>query len=62
LCRRISGTGSPPANLVVLAMATFLECDILVFKLKAIKTHDEVDENGLAMSWDTVVRSMKTKY
>jgi transcriptional regulator NrdR family protein len=62
LCRRISGTGSAPADLVVLAAGTFLECDVLAFKLKAIKIHDEVDENANSMSWDSVVRSLKTKY
>jgi hypothetical protein len=45
LCRRISGTGSAPADLVVLAAATFLECDVLLFKLKAIQVHDAVDKN-----------------
>jgi hypothetical protein len=44
LCRRITGTGSAPADLVVLAAGTFLDCDVLPFKLKAIKIHDEVDE------------------
>jgi hypothetical protein len=62
LCRRISGTGSVPADLVVLAAATFLECGILALKLKAIMVHDEVDENARAMSWDTVVCTLKTKY
>jgi hypothetical protein len=41
----ISGTGSTPGDLVVLAAATFLECDVLAFKLKAIKVHGEVDKN-----------------
>jgi hypothetical protein len=62
LCRRISGTGSAPTDLVVLAAATFLECDVLAFKLKAIKVHDEVDDNPRAMTWDAVVRTLKTKY
>jgi hypothetical protein len=62
LCRRISGTGSAPADLVVLAAATFLECDVLSFKLKAIKIHDDVDEDSRAMTWDSVVRTLKTKY
>ena len=62
LCRRISGTGSAPADLVVLAAATFLECDVLSFKLKAIQVHDAVDENFQAMTWDSVVRTLKTKY
>jgi hypothetical protein len=62
LCRRISGTGSAPADLVVLAAGTFLDCDVLAFKLKAIKVHDEVDEDSRSMSWDTVVRTLKTKY
>jgi hypothetical protein len=62
LCRRISGTGSAPTDLVVLAAATFLECDVLAFKLKAIKVHDEVDDNSRAMTWDAVIRTLKTKY
>jgi hypothetical protein len=62
LCRRISGTGSAPSDLVVLAAATFLECDVLAFKLKAIKVHDDVDEDSRAMTWDAIVRSLKTKY
>jgi hypothetical protein len=62
LCRRISGTGSAPTNLVVLAAATFLECNVLAFKLKAIKVHDEVEDNPRAMTWDAVVRTLKTKY
>jgi hypothetical protein len=62
LCRRISGTGCAPPDLVVLAAATFLECDVLSFKLKAIKVHDEVDEDARAMSWDGVVCTLKTKY
>jgi hypothetical protein len=62
LCRRISGTGSAPADLVVLAAGTFLECDVLAFKLKAIKIHNDIDENANSMSWDSVVRTLKTKY
>jgi hypothetical protein len=62
LCRRISGTGLAPTNLVVLAAATFLECTVLAFKLKAIKVHDEVNDNSRAMTWDTVIRTLKTKY
>jgi hypothetical protein len=62
LCRRISGTGSAPADLVVLAASTFLECDVLSFKLKAIKVHDDVDEDARVMTWDAVVRTLKTKY
>jgi hypothetical protein len=62
LCRRITGTGMPPPNLVVLAVATFLECDVLSFKLKAIAIHDTVDENPKALNWDAVVRTLKNKY
>ena len=62
LCRRISGTGSAPSDLVVLAAGTFLECDVLPFKLKAIQVHDTVDDNFHAMTWDSVVRTLKTKY
>jgi hypothetical protein len=62
LCCRISGTGCTPTNIIVLAAATFLECDVLSFKLKAIKVHDDVDEDAGAMSWDGVVRTLKTKY
>jgi hypothetical protein len=51
-----------PANLVALAAAAFLECDVLAFKLKAIKLHDDVDEDSQAMTWDSVVRTLKTKY
>jgi hypothetical protein len=32
LCRHISGTGCAPPDLVVLAAATFLDCDVLSFK------------------------------
>lgn len=46
LCCRILGTGSTPTNLVVLAAATFLDCNVLAFNLKAIKIHDKVDENA----------------
>jgi hypothetical protein len=62
LCRQIFGAGSAPANLVVLAAAIFLECDVLSFKLKAIQVHDTVDENFRAMTWDLVVQTLKTKY
>jgi hypothetical protein len=50
-----------PPDLVVLAPATFLDCDVLSFKLKAINVHDEVDDDAQAMSWDGVVRTLKTK-
>jgi hypothetical protein len=46
LCCRISGTGSALANLIVLAAAMFLECDMLAFKLKAISIHNGVDEDA----------------
>jgi hypothetical protein len=62
LCCRISITGSAPSDLVVLAAATFLECDVLPFKLKAISIHDAVNKDAQAMNWDTVVRTPKTKY
>jgi hypothetical protein len=62
LCRCISSTGSTPANLVIFAAATFLECDVLAFKLKAIKIPNEVDKDAQSMSWDTVMRTLKTKY
>jgi hypothetical protein len=62
LCRRISGTGSAPTDLVVLAAATFLECDVLAFKLKAFQVHDEIDDNSRSMTWDAVIRTLKTKY
>jgi hypothetical protein len=62
LCRRISGTGSAPTDLVVLAAATFLECDVLPFKLKAMAIHDKVDEDPASMQWEDVIRFNKTKY
>jgi hypothetical protein len=63
LCRRISGTESAPADLVMLATATFLECDVLLpFKLKAMAIHDQVDEDAAALPWEDVVRLNKTKY
>jgi hypothetical protein len=62
LCRRITGTGLAPTDLGVLAAATFLNCDVLSFKLKAIAIHDMVDDNPLSMNWDAVVRGLKTKY
>lgn len=62
LCRRITGTGMAPTDLVVLAASTFLECDVLSFKLKAIDVHDSVDENPQTMNWDAVVRTLKNKY
>jgi hypothetical protein len=62
LCRRITGTGLAPTDLGVLAAATFLNCDVLSFKLKAIAIHDMVDDNPLSMNWDAVVRTLKTKY
>jgi hypothetical protein len=45
LCRRIFKTGSAPPDLVVLVAATFLECDVFPFKLKAIQIHDKVDQD-----------------
>ena len=62
LCCHIYGTRSVPANLVVCAAATFLECYVLAFKLKDIKVHDEVDDNSGAMTWDAVVHNLKIKY
>jgi hypothetical protein len=62
LCRRITGTGLAPTNLVVLAAATFLECDVLSFKLKVIAVHDKLDDNSQAMNWDSIIRTLKTKY
>jgi hypothetical protein len=45
LCRRITGTGMAPADLVVLAEATFLSSNMLSFKLKAIAIHDMVSSS-----------------
>jgi hypothetical protein len=62
LCCRISGTGLAPSDLVILTAATFLECNVLAFKLKAIKVHDKVDDNSQAMTWDAIICTHKTKY
>jgi hypothetical protein len=40
LCHHISGTRSAVANLVVHAAATFLECDVLAFKL--VESHQSL--------------------
>jgi hypothetical protein len=61
-CRCISGTGSAPTDFIMLAAATFLECDMLPFKLKAMAIHDQVDGDSAALPWEDVVRLNKTKY
>jgi hypothetical protein len=62
LCHGITGTRMAPTGLVVLASSTFLDCNVLSFKLKAIAVHDAVDKNLQAMNWDAVIRTLKTKY
>jgi hypothetical protein len=62
LCRHITGTGLAPMGFMVLATSTFLECDMLSFKLKAIAVHDVIDKNAQAMNWDAVVHTLKNKY
>ena len=50
------------SDLMVLAAGTFTKCDILAFKLKAIKIHNKVDKNANSMIWDSAIGSLKNKY
>ena len=52
LCRRISGVGAEPEDLSVIAATTFLECDILAFKLKALDLHGRADDDITDLTWE----------
>jgi hypothetical protein len=62
MTRRITGSGSSPLDLTSIVASTFLECDVLAFKMKALSIHDLVDNNPTAMGWEEIVRVLKAKY
>jgi hypothetical protein len=62
MTRRITGSGSSPVDLTSIVASTFLECDVLSFKIKALSIHDLVDEKPTAMEWEEIVRVLKAKY
>ena len=62
LCRRIVGTGSPPADLTSIVAARFLGADVLSFNMKAITMHDLADENRDAITWEAIILKLKNKY
>lgn len=62
MARRISSSRSAPPNLTAIAAGCFIECDVLPFKLKALGFFDKVDDEPNAMSWDEIVRKLKSKY
>jgi hypothetical protein len=61
MTRRISGSGLAPTDLTSIVASCFLDCDVLIFKLKASALFDLVDDNANAMPWEEIVRVLKAK-
>ncbi len=62
MTRRIQGSGSAPRDLTTIVAATFIDCDVLAFKLRALTLFDIVNTDPNAMTWEEIVRTLKTKY
>ena len=59
---QISGTGSAPNFLSTLVATSFIDCEFLVFELKATFLHDLVDRNPKALYADEIIRTLKTQF
>ena len=62
LCCRISGVGAEPEDQSVIAATTFLECDVLAFKLKALDLLGNIDDNTTALTWTSIVIYLQATY